>query len=736
MAIKIYQSQIRPTEEITQTTSTSGMRIDQATATAIPRAFKGMMQAGEELYVKYEKQKAENAIIEAAKNIDKDDVSEHPTGGMSINKEGLATRVNKYKESTKPDEAMAAYKADWQKTLDTTLLTLKGPFAKKMFKNYMNKRFISESGTIRDNTFVNFRNESRSLKLQELDDISYRIANAQVGSKEYVMAVADKNAFFSNKSNYDLFGDQFKKLEFDTANNIDVLTISNHLSKDPLQTKLNFDAGIYKNLDAETKIKIGNKITLAAQQKALSNIESDSERVANGLAPEHDTTQYLKMFEGYESYEEVKTAIDVNNFVYNGISQVHNAKQTDLASIKLYTLEGSGEEIKAKKAANAIISKAITERQNAINNNNVVGYINKINPEIKNLDETIQTTTDLEKKKVLVDEKKLLLDQEFEKLGISESKRFYISQAEIQATVKAIVDPSKTWQEKKATLLSLGEIYGKENMPNILKQMSAEELPTAYVIAMSTNSAKLNEDILQGYSTKDLEKVALAELPKSISKKDLNRKISDKINDWEQVIESQNTGSFDDVQYKAMVQDTLYRAVLVRIDRGDNYDDAIKSVTKEFLSDYIIAPEKTFFIPTDVNGKTVSQVQVLTKSEAIKLDVEEGTYLDSFMGADGYKHYASETEIENLSDKDIKTRIKSAIQNDSQWLLNDTSTGLVLHFTWYDGTKVPVMNGSGQKIEFNFLDTAYVAPGTNTKLTIIEEYDAFGTNEGGAGVSP
>ena len=70
MAIKIYQSQIRPTEEITQTTSTSGMRIDQATATAIPRAFKGMMQAGEELYVKYEKQKAENAIIEAAKNID------------------------------------------------------------------------------------------------------------------------------------------------------------------------------------------------------------------------------------------------------------------------------------------------------------------------------------------------------------------------------------------------------------------------------------------------------------------------------------------------------------------------------------------------------------------------------------------------------------------------------------------------------------------------------------------
>jgi len=735
MAIKIYQSQVRPTEEIAQTTSTSGMKVDQATMTAIPRAFKGMMQAGEELYVKYEKQKAENAVIEASKKIDEDDVSEHPTGGMSINKEGFATRVNKYKESTKPDEAMSAYKADWKNTLETTLPTLKGPFAKKMFKNYMNKRFISESGTIRDNTFVNFRNESKSLKLKELDNISYRIANAQVGSREYAMAVADKDAFFANQSNYDLFGDKFKQLQFDNANNIDVLTITNHLSKDPLQTKKNFDAGVYKNLDAETRIKVGNKITLAAQQKALGNIESDSVRVSNGLPPEYDTTEYLKMFEGYENYKEVKTAIDVNNKVYSAISQVHNAKQTDLAAIKLYDLTGSGDEIKAKKAANTIIQKAITDRQTDINNNDVAGYINKINPEIKNLDDRIQNTTDIDKKKILIEEKKLLLDQEFEKLGISESKQFYISQTEIKASVRAITDPSKTWQEKKATLLSLGELYGKENMPGILKQMAAEELPTPYVIAMSTNSAKLNEDILQGYSTKDLEKVALAELPTNISKKDLNRKISEKIDNFEQVIESQNTGSFDDVQYKAMVQDTLYRAVLVRVDRGDNYEEAIKSVTKEFLSDYTISPEKTFFIPKDVNGKSVKQIQVMTKQEAIKLDVEEGTYLDNFMGADGYKHYASETEIENLSDEDIKTRVKSAIQNDSQWLLNDTSTGLVLHFTWYDGTKIPVVNANGTKIEFNFLDTKYVAPGTNTELTIIEDYDVFSTDMDGAGVA-
>ena len=69
--------------------------------------------------------------------------------------------------------------------------------------------------------------------------------------------------------------------------------------------------------------------------------------------------------------------------------------------------------------------------------------------------------------------------------------------------------------------------------------MTDENLPTAYAIAMSTNSAKLNEDILQGYNMKDLEKVALAELPKNISKRYKWKNIR-KINDFETVIENQN----------------------------------------------------------------------------------------------------------------------------------------------------------------------------------------------------
>jgi len=735
MAIKIYQSQIRPTTEVKERTATSGMYVDQATATMIPRAMKGMLQAGEDFWIKYEKQKAENAVIEAAKEIDQDKITEHPASGAIITqKEGLATRVNKYKESTKPDDAMAAYKDDWEKTLNTTLANLKGPFAKKMFKNYMNKRFISESGTIRDHTFVNFRNESKALKIKELDGISYRIANAQVGSKEHKMALADKAAFFTNQSNYELFGDQFKQLEFDTLNNIDVLTITKHLSQDPIKTLINFNNGVYKNLNAETKVKLQSKIVLAAQQKMAKNIDEDTIRATYGLEAEFDAQSYLKAFEGYETYDAIKLAVDMNNYVRNAIQQVHTSKSEDLSTVQLYPLTGSGAEIAAKHKANQVIQSAISDRITSINNGDAAGYVAKIDMEVDGLVQKINTEDDFDKRKTLIEEKNLLLDKKYEELNVASDKRFYMSQAEAQSVVKQITDPGKTWQEKKGILLSLSETYGKDKMQGILQHLSMEKLPTHYLVAMSTNSANLNEDILAAHSTKDLEKVVKSELPSGTTLNDVRKKISKKIDKWEQVIENQLPGSFDVVEYKKAVEDTLYRAALIRIDRGDGVNDAANSVSKEFLSDYHIDPGKTYFIPVDVNGKRVNVGVVQTKAEAIELAVQDGDYLDRFMEKD-YTHYADDRDLELLSKKDINIKMKSTIKRNTVWLLNNKSTGLVLYFKTNDGP-IPIANSKGQKIEFYFTDqvgqdknifsTEYIEPGTGLPLTVIEPYDVFG----------
>jgi hypothetical protein len=722
----------------------------------IPRAMKGMFQAGEDFYIKYEKQKAENAVIEASKNIDKDEITEHPASGAILTrKEGLATKANKYKESTKPDEALAGYKADWQATLDKTLPTLKGNMAKTMFKNYMNKRFIQDTGTIRNNTFVNFRNESRVLKVQELDGIAYKIANAQVGSKEYKMAQQDLNAFFSKQSNYDLFGDKFKQLQFDTLNNIDVLTIENHLAKDPIQTLTNFNNGVYKNLNANTKIKLQSKIVLAAQQKMVKNIDEDTIRAKLGKPAQFNAKEYLKAFKGYESYDNIKLAVDTNNYVRGAIQQVHTSKSKDLAKIKLYQLKGSGSEIQAKTKANQIIQAAIAERTKSIKEGDAAGYVAKIDTEISTLNEKINLTDDADfetpkykeyvasKKKLLIAERNLLLDKKYEELDIQHDKRFYMTKAEAAGIVKQVTDPSKTWQEKKGMLIGLSETYGTDKMQGIIQHLSMEKLPTYFQIAMSTNSENLNEDILQSHSTKDLEAAVKPELKTGQTLPKIRKDISDKIDKWEQVIENQLTGSMDVITYKNAVEDTLYRAALLRIERGDSVSDAVNSVSKEFLQDYAIAPGKTFFIPVDVNGKQVNMAAVMTKSEAIELAVQDGEYLDRFMDND-YTHYASDDDLTKLSKKDINIKMKSVIKNNSVWLLNNKSTGLVLYFKTADGP-VPIANNKGQKIEFYFTDqvgqdqniksTEYVEPGTELPLQVIDTYDVFGTDDVDGGLA-
>ena len=69
MAIKIYQSQIRPTAEVKERASTGRMQMSLSEAQAPGKALQGMLEAGENLYVAYEKQKSENEVIEAAKEI-------------------------------------------------------------------------------------------------------------------------------------------------------------------------------------------------------------------------------------------------------------------------------------------------------------------------------------------------------------------------------------------------------------------------------------------------------------------------------------------------------------------------------------------------------------------------------------------------------------------------------------------------------------------------------------------
>lgn len=87
MAIKIYETKIRPTDTTAEAMSTPGMKISQATAMQIGESIKGAGRSAVNLYAEIETRKSENEVLEKKKKIlTGDDTFE----GLSMAREKLS----------------------------------------------------------------------------------------------------------------------------------------------------------------------------------------------------------------------------------------------------------------------------------------------------------------------------------------------------------------------------------------------------------------------------------------------------------------------------------------------------------------------------------------------------------------------------------------------------------------------------------------------------------------------
>jgi hypothetical protein len=364
-------------------------------------------------------------------------------------------------------------------------------------------------------------------------------------------------------------------------------------------------------------------------------------------------------------------------------------------------------------------------------------YVSEQNPELKK-----------EKNKIYINS--MLTAQR--DMGIDHSNIKLLGKKQAINIVSEVTDETKKWEEQKAILQGVSEAYGSENMPIIFNQLSEEKLPTYVQIAMTTNNDDLNKSILASAKTKDLEKLVKSKLKPGQSLDIVKKEISKELDDWEQVIQNQPDGTVNKEKYLLAVQETLYKAALYNINRNDDLSGSAKNVVDQFKSDYTIAPSRTFFVPKDVNKKPVAADIVINKSDMIQYAVEKSDYLERFHGKDpkNYAHYATMSGYQNALPDELKVStpevfnaavkdaMLNAIKKNPKWLLNNTSTGLVLYFETSTGT-VPVINSDGEKIEFYFTDQPnqnpkiksidLVEPVTNLPLikNYIDPFDEIGT---------
>ena len=384
------------------------------------------------------------------------------------------------------------------------------------------------------------------------------------------------------------------------------------------------------------------------------------------------------------------------------------------------------------------IKGIVANKQKAIKND-PVKFLSSIDDDIQSLYNDLQNQEDtaaIQTKKELID----LLISKQRKMNFDETDIRVASNFEIQGMIESVTNPETTALQKIQFIDQVQLMYGKENIGKIFNQLENQKLPREYMVAFSTNSFELKKDILSASSQnlQDLEDLVRKRMPSGKKFIDIGNGVAKGMEDFENVLSAQGESSEDITKYVKSIQDTIYKSALFRMqNKKIPMDEAISSAVKEFTKDYYIPSSQTYFIPADVNGDETNRMIIEDKAEAILLEVEKGDYLDSFHGKDGYMHYAKFAGIENLSEEKVKDRIKSTIQNNSKWLLNSDSTGIILNAEYANGT-YPIVNANGQKIEFFFVDTdnnkgilstELKFPVTGNDIELIDYADPYGAYE-------
>ena len=306
------------------------------------------------------------------------------------------------------------------------------------------------------------------------------------------------------------------------------------------------------------------------------------------------------------------------------------------------------------------------------------------------------------------------MDRIYLEKQVPEQYRTYVPNNKVVEIVDTIKG-SKNADQTLKIVQNLNQTYGMEIMPSLFKQLNKAGLETNFQVAMTTNSLSLQKDIFASASNKDLEEQAKKKLSTNALKA-MENNIFEKTKEYREIILNQKSGAEGKTEYLLSFEKTLYNAALNRVVNSNfqiSPEKAVKSVTDEWKADYDTT-QRTYFIPKDVNGVPVSIPGVKDKADAILLAVEKTDYLEKMHGKDGFAHYADERFKNNLPENlklstpeqfnaYVKGKMISSMKKHSKWLLNNDSTGIVLHVELANKT-IPIINKNGEKIEFLFAD--------------------------------
>jgi len=639
---------------------------------------------------------------------------ENKTEALKLENEALLEFTDTLERASRLDNKDQAFELV-QSESERIKNTFSSRASNKNVQNTFNNNFLSEvqKGIFKVDTKVS-TNIIQSLQNQVNIKKDRLFTDAFFGENKLSRELVQSELTKLYEDNYQgrIDVDQYNKLVQNIPAELDYYEAYNKINSDPIQAFSDLkDNKKFSNLPVETRMDLFNKAKQVSQSLASKNLQEYLESAKLGTDSIYTKESLISPFEGTPQYGEILEKVEIADIVRQNSNAIKNSNFEDELNV-VENIKVEGSQIKYKKDAQNILRGVVSEKIKKIKSD-AVGYYSNFDSNLINVNDKIKQareTNNVEQEIAFIEERNSLLDKIYDEKNIPTSFRKYIQEAESKSLVtqfNAFTNP----KDQILFLESINQKYG-DKIVDIYSQLEGDGMPSGALVMVSTNSVSLKNDIAKGFDIKTLETTVMNST--GLKKTDLvqiNFNISEEMEDgYNKVINNQPIGSVSQASHINKVNSALYQATLYKIfNENLSVKEAAKKVVEEFNKDYMF--KDTFWIPNDINGKTVNQKDIEAKTDFILDTIKDTNYLDKI----DLSHYGSIDDTRTVQEN-IEV-MKSDIKDNSVWYLNPKGDGLWLYVTRQNGTPLIVSDKSGKKIELNFLDTSTKLPITN------EEYE-------------
>jgi hypothetical protein len=334
MAIKIYQSQIRPTEEIGAVQTTPGMRVSMETASALGAASSKFTGAVTDFIIEKEKVKADTEVLEKKEKIYNGDEN---IPGLSKVKEDASKMED-------PDQADKYYKEEFKKIQDYHSQTTKSFLAKRSLDAFLQKQAVEDSILIRNSSTNNLLERNRLAVEANTDRLKKSIVYGKT-DLEISNAQNELNTILESDVYNRVYGKKAAEEKNKVREDVDYYKGLRTLDRDPM--KIN-DVIANSNLPIEKIEKLRSHAKLSSikiDETSGNNLKDYEAQLDKGNDPGINKLSTLKenalATDNFEAVRKIDALLEKREVIVNlkqkslsDIDQEINKYETEITTLK------------------------------------------------------------------------------------------------------------------------------------------------------------------------------------------------------------------------------------------------------------------------------------------------------------------------------------------------------------------------------------------------------------------